>query len=53
MQKKRLMWVDALKGFLMILVVIGHSVWRVGLPIHYIYYLVSHASLFPIKWIIF
>ena len=39
MQKKRLMWVDALKGFLMILVVIGHYPGELDFPfITYIYW---------------
>ena len=39
MAKKRLMWVDVTKGFLMILVVIGHYPGEVDFPfITYIYW---------------
>ena len=53
MSQKRLTWVDVTKGFLMILVVIGHYPGELDFPIYQIYLLVSYASFFLVKWNIF
>ena len=53
MKKKRITWVDVTKGFLMILVVMGHYPGELDFPLAKVYLLVSYACFFHFKWVVF